>query len=341
MIGNLNKDKRKQIILSELNKPLTKKSLVRFTLLLEERIGIIKNQTISLITTTHHAVSDGISCVALQEQIWKVYAELSNDESPTVTQLPLMPSIEDLIPTSFTEAELVDYIERYTQAANKYHPFVVKPADIKDEAIEISYVQKKFTLKQTKSILDRCKTQNVSVHGAICAANLLAMRDLFCKDTALDLSCHSPIDVRSRLEPAIENNAMFVAAVGCMYFETVTPDMSLWNLGTSISNTIKNHITSGDIFKSILTYKETRLKSNLAVSIGVTNVGLVEMSQRIRKLKLLSINFIPRTPLPMLAACVITSGGKLTMTYPYPKPYYSASVIKKIAERTSDYLLTS
>ena len=339
VIGAVNKDKRKQIILSELNKPLTKMSMVRFTLLLEQRIGIIKSQNITLLTTTQHAVSDGISCIALQEQIWKVYAEIADNQSPAITSFPLMPAIENLIPTHFSSAELQDYIDRYAATSKQYQPFTVKPADLGDATVEISYVRKKFTLKQTRAILDHCKAHNVSVHGMICAANLLALRDLFGKDGQLDLSCHSPIDVRSRLTPALANNAMFSAAIGCAHVQAVSPETSLWTLAEAVSNTIKNHIESGDIFKSLLTYKETRLKSKLATSFGVTNVGKVDLPRPSRKLKLISMSFIPRIPLPMLTASVITSGDKLTITYPYAKPFYSATTIKKIAEQAATYLL--
>jgi len=340
ILGEISKDKRKEIVLAELNNPLPKNNLIRFTLLLEERIGIIQPQHISLLMTTQHAVSDGISCIALQEQLWKMYADLANNESPAVTTFPLMPSIESLIPKNFTDNELTDYIDSYTQAEKRYQPFTMKAADKGDAPIEIHYVSKKFTRKQTKSILDHCKENNVSAHGAICAANLLALRDLFATEGQIDLSCHSPINVRSRLEPAIPNNAMFSAAIGCVHHEKVTSDTSVWTLGTDISTSIKNHVTSGDIFKSIMTYDKTRLKSPMAISMGITNVGAVNLSQKFRKLKLVSINFIPRIPLPMLAACVITSGDKLTITYPFAKPYYSTNVIKKIADLTSHYLLT-
>jgi hypothetical protein len=341
MLGEVNKDTRKQIILDELNRPLSRHSLARFTLLLEERIGILKSQNISLIMTTHHAVSDGMSCIALQEQIWKLYADILNNASLETAPLPLMPAIEDLVPTTFTEAELADYIERYAETAKKFQPFAVKPAEQGEIPVEIAFVRKKFTLKQTRFILENCKAHNISAHGAICAANLLAMRDIFSVDGHIDLSCHSPINVRSRLEPAIANNAMFSAAIGCVHYENASPETTLWNLSENISNTINNHIASGDIFKSILTYKETRLKSKLAVSIGVTNVGVVDLTQKFHKLKLESINFIPRIPLPMLSACVTTSGEKMTITYPYAKPFYSTNVIKKIADLATNYLLLS
>ncbi len=339
-LGQIDKDKRKEFILSELNSPLTKTSLIRFTLLLEERIGIIKSQHISLVTTTHHAVSDGMSCVALHEQIWKVYAELASYQPPTITDFPLMPAIENLIPTQYTEAELSNYIERYQKMAASYHPFVVKAVEQGEAAVEMSYVRKKFTLKQTKAIIENCKKHHVSVHGALCAANLLALKELYGKEGNLDLSCHSPIDVRARLEPAVSNNAMFSAAIGCGHVETVTPETTLWALGENISTTIKNHIESGDIFKSMLTYKEMRLKSKLACSIGITNVGVVNLPPKFGKLKLTALTLIPRIPLPMLTASAITSGDKLTITYPYAKPFYSGNVIKKIAEQAATYLLT-
>ena len=339
VLGEIDKDARKQIMLTELNTPLDKKSLIRCTLLLEERIGFIKPQNISFITNTHHAVSDGISCAALHEQIWKVYAEMINGESPTVTEFPLMPAIETLIPSDFSEAELEEYIERYAATAKQFSPFAITPAEKGDASVEMGYVRKKFSLKQTRALLAACKENNVSVHGAICAANLLAMRDLFGAEGALDLSCHSPINIRARLTPAIENNAMFSAAVGCAHYQTVTPDLSLWELGANISNTITEHIASGDIFKSLLTYKETRLKSNLATSIGVTNVGVLNLPNPSRKLKFVALNFIPRIPLPMLSACVITTDDKLTITYPYAKPFFSTNIIKKLAEQAANYLL--
>ena len=133
--GEISKDKRKEMILAELNTPLPKTNLIRFTLLLEERIGIIEPQHISLIMTTHHAVSDGMSCIALQEQIWKVYADLALNESPSIPSSPLLPAVENLIPKNFTEDELEEYIERYSQAEKTTTPFSLKAADIGDSAI--------------------------------------------------------------------------------------------------------------------------------------------------------------------------------------------------------------
>jgi hypothetical protein len=341
MIGEVDKDARKQIILDELNKPLEKNSLTRFILLLEERVGLLKSQDISLVMTTHHAVSDGISCVALLEQIWKLYADILNNQSPENEPFPLMPAIEELVPAEFTEDELAEYIERYAETAKQFQPFTITPAEQGDMPVEIALVRKKFTLKQTRALLENCEAHNVSVHGAICAANLLAMRDIFSTDGKIDLGCHSPINVRSRLVPAIPDNAMFSAAVGCVHYQHITAETTLWTLAENVSGTIKNHIANGDIFKSILTYKETRLKSKLATSIGISNVGVIDVSQRFHKLKLESINFIPRIPLPMLSACVATSGERLTIIYPYAKPFYSTNVIKKIAEQATNYLLLS
>lgn len=339
IIGEVTKDKRKQMIVTELNKPLPNSNLIRFTLLLEARVGIIQPQQISLLMTTHHAVSDGISCMALQEQIWKIYSEIANNESPIVPAYPLMPPIESLIPTDYSTTELTDYIDRYTETAKKHSPFVMPAAD-KDEApIEINYIVKKFTRKQTKTLLEKCKENNASMHGLICAANLLALRDLFGKDGEIDLSCHSPMNVRSRLEPAIPNDALFSAAIGCTHYEKMSANTSIWILANNISATIKNHIESGDIFKSILTYKDTKLKTPTATSIGVTNVGAIDLSTKFRKLKLVAVNFIPSIRLPILCACATTSGDRLTITYPYAKPYFSTNIMKKIADTTNNYLL--
>jgi hypothetical protein len=251
-----------------------------------------------------------------------------------------MPAIETLIPTNFTPAELTDYIERYAQIAKNHTPFTLKPGDLEEGAtVEINYVRKKFTLKQTEAILSQCKARDVSVHGVICAANLLALKDIFGTEGQLDLSCHSPIDVRARLEPAVARDTLFSAAVGCTHVQHITADDTLQSIGEAVSATITNHIDSGDLFKSMLTYQETRLTNKLPSSIGITNVGSVNTIPISHKLKFQSIQLIPRIPLPLLTASVITSGDKLTITYPYAKPFYSGNTIKKIAEQAAINLL--
>jgi NRPS condensation-like uncharacterized protein len=338
-IGQVDKFLKKEIILTELNKPLETSSLVRFTLLLERKIGIIASQAISLIITTHHAVSDGLSCVALQQQLWKVYSQLVNNQNPDLMEQPLLPAIEQLIPANFSEHELKEYVDTFTNKQSNFKPFTVKPNEKNDSAISLSYTQKKFSIKQTQQLIERCKENNASIDSVICAANLFALRDLFATDDAIDLSLHIPINIRKLLEPKLEHNAMLSAAIGCAHHESFTKETNLWSLATAISETIKTHIEQGDLFKSLLTYEQTRLTTTAATSIGISNIGIVNTQKLSQKLKLEGIQCIPSIPLPMLSAFVVTSDNKLLITYPFAKPFFSSSQIKRIADAAIVYLL--
>ena len=338
VLGAVDKEKQKHMIVSELNQPLSKTSLFRFTLLLEEKVGIIKSQKITLISTIHHSVSDGICCIALQDQIWKTYAEMIADAPLTISSYPLLPAVEQLIPSHFSETELEDYIARYMQTAKHFHPFTLKTAEKGDTEIEMRYLRKKLTIKQTKAIVDQCSQLNISVHGAISAAHAMAMQQLSGIDGPVDLSCHSPVNIRPFLNPAVDDNAMVSAAIGCTHYQSVSPDASFVQLSEAISKTIHDSIENGDIFKSLLTVRETRLKVFLGTSIGISNVGVVKLPRISRKLKLTAMNFIARFPFPALTAYVSTSGDRLVMMYPYAKPYYSSKTISKLAELAETYL---
>ena len=263
------------------------------------------------------------------------------NQPSTLAPFPLIPAIEDLIPTHFTELELTDYIERYMQTAKSFHPYTIKAAEKGEADIEMRYIRKKFTLKQTRAILDKCEKENISVHGAISAAHILAMRDISGKEEAVDISCHSPINIRPLLKPPLENSDMVSAALGYTHYQTISPEMSFAMIGESVTTTIKNCIDNGDLFKALLTVRETRLKVFLATSIGISNLGSVNLPPKFRKLKFVSINFMGRFPFAMLTGFVSTSGKKLTIMYPYAKPYYSTHAVSKLANLAEEYLLKS
>lgn len=338
-------EKSHLIACQELNIPLPEdKVLWRVSLLLHGQAKNIKQETnYILLTTIHHAIADGVCCIQLQQEILKIYADLLQKKNINFSShLPVMPALEDLIPKTINETDLQDYIKKYIESAATINAYALKPLAIeKEERLQINFVQRKLSVAQTETLLTKCKENNISVHGVICAAHLLAVKKLLNNNLdKLILCCHSPVDIRSRLLPPLSKEHMLSAAIGCTSCCLIDSETSLWSLGKKITLDIQRSIDSQDIFKGLLTFKETRAKFKLPVAFGVTNVGVVDMPVNYGVFELQEIYFIPAFTLPMLTAAVVTFNKKLVINYPYTWPYYSERLINELADLAMSHLLS-
>jgi NRPS condensation-like uncharacterized protein len=296
-----------------------------------------------LLTALHHSIADGLCTLSLHQEILEATASILAGKLPKIASpLSAMPPLENFIPKEIDQEALDDYIARYIDAATAITPQALSPQhlDAKPEDLSVSLVQRQLQPDQTLALINLCKAKKTTVHGAICAAHLLAIRTLIDdSNTPLTLCCHSPVDVRSRLEPPVEREHLFSAAIGCGSCHEVSPSSSLWELGQEVTNTIKSSIETQDIFKGVLTFDQTRAKYRLATAIGVTNVGVLDIPTQFGEgLELKAISFIPSYKLPMLGVAVTTFNQHLILNYPFTQPYYDEGLMNTLADRVYAYL---
>jgi hypothetical protein len=83
------------VVREELNRTIDSSNVLLRCLLLYKQSEI---NTSYLITTVHHAISDGLSCISLQSQILKCYQIIASGNPLNFDYVPALPSLEELLP---------------------------------------------------------------------------------------------------------------------------------------------------------------------------------------------------------------------------------------------------
>ena len=328
-----------ELIHSALNQKLPiEKRLCKFIFVVEDSVDSLSEGAKStLISIFHHAASDAISGLEFHKSVLKsCRMKLENGIFNEKPKLPMMQPIEYYSPKSFSKQEMDLFVKDYNRKVRANEGRIIEPNDSSGSAVpEIKVLHRKLSKCVTIGLIKKCKENPVSVHGLICAAHLIALKKVIDQDAdKMTLCLHSPIDIRSRLEPPMSNEHMFAAAIGCISGYEIHPDTSIWELSKEVESRIKEYIRSDDVYKGLTAFNKTRSTAKIPVALSVTNVGAIKVPEDNAKLKLKSIYGVPCFPLPVLCVLVRTFNNRLTLSYPYAEPIFSREQIEALDEYT-------
>jgi len=156
----------------------------------------------------------------------------------------------------------------------------------------------KFSIESTSEILERSRLEGTTVHGAICAAAVIAVRKLRSEWTDKKIELISPICTRSALQ--IDDNFGLNITTHPVYFENAQ-NLSFWDIarfakeslkGTETAEHVENYI---DFFRK-LTFNSSDIPQMINIlkeafnhQIMVTNLVRVKYDSDFGKLKLKSV----------------------------------------------------
>jgi NRPS condensation-like uncharacterized protein len=168
----------------------------------------------NLIVTCHHAIADGMSVAYLIRDIVK---GLESKET-NLNALSQSRPIEQLIPLA----------ERATiPQATLLHNYSTRISSRPRPTIKTALLSSELT----QQVCDRARKENTTVHGAICAAFLLAMA----RQRGPSLKCQSPVNVRSQLTPLVGEMMGLYMSVAWTRHE-LDESSSLWNIARSLKS---------------------------------------------------------------------------------------------------------
>lgn len=188
-----------------------------------------------LIVVCHHSIADGLSSCYLLRDILEAIAypdrtNLSLSEYPPFEDL--IPNLDrpkgDRLPTEFVP----DLREKS----------VISSCEIDPQIISWSLPSSKSTL-----LAHRARQEKTTVHGAICAAFLLAIASTKKLST---FKCQSPINIRKYLTPAIEEDFGFYFSVAITE-HSIGDRRSFWEIARSLKEQLKEKMHPDRIFASI------------------------------------------------------------------------------------------
>ena len=331
------------IFVNELNTKLeNKKVLLRATLIKPTE----KSTTNYLITRIHHGVIDGISAVHLYSEILSFCQKIvSENQIPEFEKLGPPPCLEKIIADYTVENNTESLISELelpidTLPFEKYVPFKQRTCGL---------IQKQLNASLTQQLIQRCKSEKVTVQGAICSAMMLALaKYLEPEDKEFYFSCYDAVDMRRRLNYPIGNEQMTFLVSSLVCFHTVNQKMSFWDLAKQSTEEIQAKLKTPEIYHRILAFGEgvniiLENPEKTISSVFVSNIGKVKISSNYGQFELEEISFGASNKMfgSTFTVFVSTFQDQATFNFVYTQPLVSQTVIEKLIKDSMEYLVTS
>ena len=331
------------IFVNELNTKLeNKKVLLRATLIKPTE----KSTTNYLITRIHHGVIDGISAVHLYSEILSFCQKIvSENQIPEFEKLGPPPCLDKIIADYTVENNTESLISELelpidTLPFEKYVPFKQRTCGL---------IQKQLNASLTQQLIQRCKSEKVTVQGAICSAMMLALaKYLEPEDKEFYFSCYDAVDMRRRLNYPIGNEQMTFLVSSLVCFHTVNQKMSFWDLAKQSTEEIQAKLKTPEIYHRILAFGEgvniiLENPEKTISSVFVSNIGKVKISSNYGQFELEEISFGASNKMfgSTFTVFVSTFQDQATFNFVYTQPLVSQTVIEKLIKDSMEYLVTS
>ena len=331
------------IFVNELNTKLeNKKVLLRATLIKPTE----KSTTNYLITRIHHGVIDGISAVHLYSEILSFCQKIvSENQIPEFEKLGPPPCLEKIIADYTVENNTESLISELelpidTLPFEKYVPYKQRTCGL---------IQKRLNASLTQELIQRCKSEKVTVQGAICSAMMLTLaKYLEPEDKEFYFSCYDAVDMRRRLNSPIGNEQMTFLVSSLVCFHTVNQKMSFWDLAKQATEEIQAKLKTPEIYHRILAFGEgvniiLENPEKTISSVFVSNIGKVKISSNYGQFELEEISFGASNKMfgSTFTVFVSTFQDQATFNFVYTQPLVSQTVIEKLIKDSMEYLVTS
>ena len=339
------------IVNAEMNQVIdSSKYLLRVVL-----VKILNQQNINyLITTTHHAITDGLSSVQLHSEILTYCQKITEGKSlPIVTTLEPLPPIEKLLPTwtnSF-KSKLGRVALLLNIAFQKYwnQPKalrVEKYVPISQRRCEI--IHRQLSEESTRQFIQQCRQENTTVQSALCAALMLTVSKQLTKshEDNIRVSCLSYLDLRRHLQPEISQENMTVLAASLMGFYRITNNICFWELARKVKQTLNKKINQGEIFQMILIAKQLinfslLFPNQVSATVSISNVGKINIPHSYGQLELEEISFVGSHALyaGMFIVHAATFQEKMTLNFVFSQPSLHRETMEKIVDNCINYIM--
>jgi Condensation domain len=323
------------VAIEELNQKInSQKCLARVVL-----VSFLEAPNINyIITTIHHAITDAISSIYLHQNILEYcHKILAGKNIEAITTLPNLPSTEDLLPNSMMglrgKINILMLILRIQYLKIYRDPKTFKfQKSLPLEMRQCGLIHKQLNETLTKKLIATCSQRKVTIQGALSAAMLLsAFRRINTSATEkINLNCLATIDLRRRLIPVIspEDLSLRISMMVANY--QIDKNTSFWELAAETKKEINLFLERNYVF-SIMKLFGKLMQSFLdnlnqsSITVGVTNVGKVNIARNYGNLQLEEISFalgaIFAGGIPI--AAVTTFPEKMSINFIFSEPSIS------------------
>jgi NRPS condensation-like uncharacterized protein len=335
-------DNWQDVVREELNKTIDSSQVLLRCVLIYKQSEI---NTSYLITTVHHAISDGLSCISLQSEILKCYQIIASGNSIDIDCRPALPPLEELLPKWMKGKKGIDN-GKWFLLKMKLQMLLHKPEKLEsEETVPIESrscgMSHRFLEKElTQKLVELCRQEKTTVQGALCAAMLLTVANKISREKprSIKVSCRSYVDLRRRLEPPIKPENMGFLASSLTSLHQIKPQMSFWDLSRNVTKKIESSLKRKDIFKPLMMYRKLieyyiDNPDEFPVTISVTNIGRANISEVYGDLEIEEISFVASNAIfgKMFTVATATFQEKMILNFIASKPSLSQETIEMLA----------
>jgi hypothetical protein len=332
------------VVEAELNEPIAAElGLIRVHLV----PGPASTGLTRLITVTHHAISDGLSCMHLHCDVLTCCGYLALGEAPpALAPLPALPPIEGLAPEYFgglkhwlrgwwfllkTGCALLQH-QPTGLPIEKYAPVKARRTGLVPRVLEADF---------TRILVRRCRFEKTSVQAALSAALLIAVSRRLdpVRERTVRLTSQSYLNLRRFLTPPLSNDHLAPLASASRHHYAVTPATDFWELARQVKRDLEATLQSRELFTIVgVTWPMFKFlflfPRQRAFSTSVSNVGRVEIPDRYDPFVLKQIGFASSHGLlnGALAANVATFQDTMTINFNYSMPALSRRTVEVVVE---------
>jgi len=343
-------DNWEDVVREELNKSIDSSQVLLRCILLYKQSEINASY---LITTVHHAISDGLSSISLQSEILKCYQIMASGDAIDIDCGSAIPPLEELLPKwmkgkkgigNGTWFLLKMKVQMLLHKPEQLEPEETVPLESRTCGMTHRFLEKELTQK----IIELCRQENTTVHGALCAAMLLTVANKISREKprSIKVSCRSYVDLRRRIEPPIKNKHMSFLASFLTSFHHLKPQMSFWDLSRDITKDIELGLNTQEFFKPLTIFRkiiEYYIKNpdEFLLTSGVSNIGLVDISEVYGDLEIEEISFVASDAIfgKNFTVTVATFKDKMLFNFIASKPSLSQETIELLATRVINCLI--
>ncbi|MBD2566219.1 hypothetical protein H6G95_37945 [Nostoc linckia FACHB-391] len=314
------------------------------------RVLLLHSPDVSnLIITFHHCIGDGLSGAYLIRDILQFIGE---PDSPREL-LPDLPPVDEIIPDvtkNWVEEDLDDSREAESILTTNYRN---NPGVNTSETFPIRLFYWALSSAETTKLIARCREEKTSVHGALCAAFLLAIAAEIKSLDEIILKCHTPVNIRKYLTITVgENLGEYITRPVTAH--RLSQKTNFWDLAREVKYKLNQFIADGKLFDDVLKARALLSRNSNqceetpdareigGMDIAITNLGKLNMKQQFGKLQLQELSLMATGPksLPLLIG-VATLQEKMCFTCRYQTSLLPDAIAYNIKNQAMEQLLTA
>lgn len=157
-----------------------------------------------LLLVLPHCICDGTTILNLMRELMALIDQPEQDLIP----YPSFTSVKELLPDDFNTTKASHFKGKIFAALGRLFFFFKSTSYHSSEQLNYA-INWKMNAADTQGLLQKCKTENTSVHAAICVAFMEAFKQVQGDKAHGKVIC--PVDIR-RFVPAIKEDTMFAFA---------------------------------------------------------------------------------------------------------------------------------